>query len=285
MRFNHWHLGHRDGGDVVVVKLSGNAANVRLLDSSNFQSYRAGRRHKYYGGLITRSPSEIPVPRSGIWHVVADMQGLRGQPRIGIQVVPRAARQPLPRYQQPSLAPIAQAVAETPPLSIGTGNGYVNGSFPAPAYDVFISHASEDKDEVVRPLAVALLELSLSVWYDEFALRIGDSLRRKIDAGIANSRFGVVVLSEHFFSKQWPQYELDGIVTMRQTGKQGILPIWHKLTKDQVIAHSPPLADSIARSTTESTIAEIAAEIAEGIYDQKQHAAVGGLVVNDARNG
>ena len=281
MRFNHWNLGHRDSGDVVVVNLSGNAANVRLLDSSNFQSYKAGRRHSYYGGLITRSPAEIAIPRSGIWHVVADMQGLGGQSRIGIHMVPRAARQPLPRYQQASLAPIAQAVAEMPPASIGNGDGVVS----APDYDVFISHAAEDKDEVVRPLAVALQERGLMVWYDELALRIGDSLRRKIDEGIANSRFGVVVLSKHFFAKQWPQYELDGIVTMRQTGKQGILPIWHKLTKDHVIAQSPTLADTIARNTTESTVEEIAAEIAEVIHDQNQSAtSVGGLTVNDACN-
>ena len=287
MRFNHWNLGHRDGGDVVVVNLSGNAANVRLLDSSNFQSYKAGHGHRYYGGLITRSPAEIPIPRSGTWHVVADMQGLSGQSRIGVQVASRASRQPLPRYQQPSLAPIAQAAAEMSPpaLSASSGKGTGNGIAPAPDYDVFISHAAEDKDEVVRPLAAALQEQGLSVWYDELALRIGDSLRRKIDAGIANSRFGVVVLSEHFFAKQWPQYELDGIVTMHSTGKQGILPIWHKLTKDQVIAQSPPLADTIARNTTESTIVEIAAEIAEVIHDQKQPAiAGGGLIVNDTHS-
>ena len=264
MRFNHWDLGHREGGDVVVVDLSGNAANVRLLDSANFQSYKAGRRHQYYGGQITRSPSEIPIPRNGVWHVVSDMQGLGGQSRVGIQVAPRAARQPLPRYQPPPLAPIAQAVANVPPASLPIAH-----PTPTKTYDVFISHAAEDKDEVAHPLAVALEQRELSVWYDEFALRIGDSLRRKIDDGIARSRFGVVVLSEHFFAKGWPKYELDGIVTMRLTGEQVILPVWHRVTKEYIIAQSPSLADTIARNTTESTIEEIAAEIAEVIYDQK----------------
>ena len=50
MQFNHWNLGHRSQGDVVVVNISGNAANVRLLDSTNFQNYKSGRRHNYYGG-------------------------------------------------------------------------------------------------------------------------------------------------------------------------------------------------------------------------------------------
>ena len=73
-------------------------------------------------------------------------------------------------------------------------------------YDVFISHESEDKEEVVRPLANALVQRGLKVWCDEFELKIGDSLRRKIDR--ANSRFGIVVLSRDFIKKGWTNYEL-----------------------------------------------------------------------------
>jgi TIR domain len=70
-------------------------------------------------------------------------------------------------------------------------------------WDVFISHASEDKD-FVRPLAEVLQKSGLSVWYDEFALKVGDSLRRKIDEGLAKSRYGIVILSHAFFTKNWP---------------------------------------------------------------------------------
>lgn len=100
------------------------------------------------------------------------------------------------------------------------------------------------------------------MWYDEFELRIGDSLRRKIDSGLANSRFGVVVLSEAFFEKGWPNYELDGLVTRGVSGEQLILPIWHKISKAQVVQFSPSLADKVARNTATHTVEEIAAEIA-----------------------
>ena len=73
-------------------------------------------------------------------------------------------------------------------------------------YDLFICHASEDKDEIVRPLANALMNEGLTVWYDEFTLRIGDSLRQKIDQGLANSRVGLVVLSPAFISKGWTNW-------------------------------------------------------------------------------
>ena len=132
-----------------------------------------------------------------------------------------------------------------------------------PEYDVFISHASEDKNEIVRPLAKALVEKGVNVWYDEFEMKIGDSLRRKIDKGLANSRFGIVVISKDFIKKGWTNYELDGIITKAVSGEQIILPIWHNITKKEVIDFSPSLADKLARSTSINTVEEIATEIAD----------------------
>ena len=79
-------------------------------------------------------------------------------------------------------------------------------------YDVFISHASEDKEAIARPLYEALKARGLSVWFDEAELTLGDSLRRKIDDGLARCRYGIVILSPRFLEKEWPQRELDGLV-------------------------------------------------------------------------
>jgi cold shock CspA family protein len=130
-------------------------------------------------------------------------------------------------------------------------------------HDVFISHAYEDKDDCVRPLAAALLAHGLNVWYDEMTLKIGDSLRQEIDKGLANSKVGLVVLSPSFIKKGWTKYELNGIVTRSVSGEQILLPIWHKITKQQVVDFSPSIADKVARSTATHTIEEIAKEIAE----------------------
>lgn len=136
-------------------------------------------------------------------------------------------------------------------------------------YDVFISHAAEDKDDVARPLAEALRNNGLTVWYDEFELRIGDSLRRKIDKGIANSNFGVIVISRDFINKGWTNYELDGLITRSVNGEQTMLPVWHNITKREVINYSPSLADKLARSTTDFTVEEIADEITDLIQERK----------------
>jgi hypothetical protein len=130
-------------------------------------------------------------------------------------------------------------------------------------WDVFISHASGDKDTVARPLRDALARLGVTVWLDEAEMRIGHSLRRKIDDGIRSSRFGVVVLSEAFFRKGWTNHELDGLVTRTVVGEQSLLPIWNDLTAEQVRAFSPSLADKVAMSTSQFRIEDIAEQIAE----------------------
>jgi hypothetical protein len=71
-----------------------------------------------------------------------------------------------------------------------------------------------------------------------------------------------VVMSRSFFAKGWPQYELDGIVSRAVSGQQQMLPIWHEITKDEVMAQAPSLVDKVARSTSQYTIDEIAQEIA-----------------------
>lgn len=113
-------------------------------------------------------------------------------------------------------------------------------------WDVFISHATEDKDAFVRPLANALEGSGLSVWYDEFTLKIGDSLRRKIEDGLANSRYGVVVLSKKFFAKKWPQDELDGLASKEIAGTKVILPVWHEVEFEEVQHHAPMLSGRVA---------------------------------------
>ena len=118
-------------------------------------------------------------------------------------------------------------------------------------HDLFICHASEDKEEFVRPLAQALRDKRLDVWYDEFQLTVGDSLREAIDKGLASSRYGIVVLSRHFFTKRWPQRELSALVAKENAeDNQRILPIWHNIDRDEVVRHSPLLADVWAISSS-----------------------------------
>lgn len=266
MEYTHYDLGQRQGGEIVEITLRGNAANVRLLDSSNFQSFRSGRQHHAVGGHATQSPIRLQVPSSGHWYVVIDMGGYSGTVSSAVRVLP--GRLPSIRYT-PDIP-----LSSVPSLVQRQGSAELAGitaDAEAREYDVFVSYASEDKAEVVRPLVQALQDHGLRVWYDEFELRIGDSLRRKIDKGLAHSRFGVVVFSKLFFNKGWTNYELDGLVTRSVSGDQVLLPIWHNVTKKEVVEYSASLADKVARSTSTHTVEEIAAEIAEVITGAAVH--------------
>ncbi|GAB5347816.1 hypothetical protein TMRO357_00744 [Alteriqipengyuania sp. 357] len=128
-------------------------------------------------------------------------------------------------------------------------------------HDVFISHAWEDKEGFVRELAEKCHEVGVDAWYDETAVKWGQSLRQAIDRGLANAYFGVVILSENFFKKQWTNYELDGLLQKESSGSGAVLPIWHKVTKDEVESFSPSLANRLALNTAIVTVDEIVDEL------------------------
>jgi hypothetical protein len=133
---------------------------------------------------------------------------------------------------------------------------------PQKQCDFFISHATEDKDEIVRPLAEAIEKAGFKVWYDEFSLNWGDSIRQKIDEGLVNSKYGIVIFSNHFLKKKsWTEYELNGLVSKEMDGHKVILPIWHKVTKDEVKSYSPSLADKMALNTSIHSIDEIVEQL------------------------
>jgi hypothetical protein len=204
--------------------------------------------------------------------------------RVTVRTQQTVQRRVVPQVNSGAAAPaLPHTSTSTPsPSSISTRRAAHRASSSAPIYevaenlgeligesprefDVFISHASEDKGDLVRPLANALREAGLEVWYDEFELGLGDSLRRKIDEGIRRARFGIVVLSEAFFAKQWTQYELDGIVTAQVTGRQIILPLWHGVGRDEVFNFSPSLADKVAVDTATRAIKDLASNIVEAV--------------------
>ncbi|MCU1634338.1 MAG: hypothetical protein JWM61_2990 [Micrococcaceae bacterium] len=258
-------LGTLKKGATVVVTLR-NQANVLLMDASNYRTYSGGRggRFKFHGGLVKKSPARISVPSSGHWILAVDLGGKTG--RISASVaVEQPPRGDLPEYRSPAKESVSGQVSVRRP-SLPESDDEFNGR----TWDVFLSHASEDKADVALPLAEALERRGVTVWLDKAELRIGDSLRRRIDRGIRSSRFATIILSESYFSKGWPQYELDGIVTLTVGGQQNLLPIWHNIDRDFVLERSPSLADKFARSTSDTEIDEVAEEIAQLVLEARQ---------------
>lgn len=138
-------------------------------------------------------------------------------------------------------------------------------SSEVPKYDVFVSHAWEDKESFVDEFVQALRNRNLKVWYDTTKMKWGDSMRSKIDEGLRQSRFGVAVLSPDYISegKYWTKVELDGLFQLESVNGKVLLPIWHNLTKEQVMDYSPIIAGKLAMNTDSLTSDEIADKLVE----------------------
>jgi len=135
------------------------------------------------------------------------------------------------------------------------------------SYDVFISHAGEDKDPVARPLANELRDREFDVWFDEFELQIGDRLRRSIDDGLANSNHGIIILSEAYFGKQWPEEELEGLMSRENDNTDIILPLWYGVGEKEVTEYSPMLSGRVAGVIDEDNVDRIAESLSGILRD------------------
>jgi hypothetical protein len=136
MQYQLYDLGNVERGKIVEVTL-GYAANVRIMDSSNYSSFKNGRRHKYIGGYVKRSPYKATLPNTAHWYVVVDLGGYSGKVSSSVRVLAGV----LPEAKQ-------QSLSSTPSLLLGHNTPPTDGVDYSREYDVFISHASEDKDSI-----------------------------------------------------------------------------------------------------------------------------------------
>ena len=130
----------------------------------------------------------------------------------------------------------------------------------------FISHDSKDKDDLVRELALELSKLMCPVWYDEYSLKVGASLRESIEKGLKETKNCIVVLSPNFLSNEgWGKTEFDSVFTREIIEKKNVmLPIWHNVNVNQVYEYSPKLADKVGLKSSLG-IKELAKKLANEI--------------------
>lgn len=131
-------------------------------------------------------------------------------------------------------------------------------------YDVFISYASEDREAIAYPLAQELIKNGYNVWYDEFSISLGSSIRQSIDKGIRKSKYYIVILSKAFFNKGWTNYELDGLVEVNIERPGTLLPIWFNVSKSEVAEYSKSLSNILSiKATNNSSISNIVIKLNE----------------------
>lgn len=117
-------------------------------------------------------------------------------------------------------------------------------------YDIFVSHAVEDKVEVTNELTCRLKDAGLAVWYSGEGLQLGKSIADAVNAGMVASDFGIIVLSPMYLQARWALTELEALFALETTGKLRILPLWHNLSVDDVLEQLPLLAGRYGLSTS-----------------------------------
>lgn len=148
--------------------------------------------------------------------------------------------------------------------TIATSSGNIFNSDGTEEFDVFLSHAAEDKESFCDEFSNVLQEkYGLKVWYDSISIKWGDSIRVEIDKGLKKSKFGVVILSRNYIKKYWTNYELEALFQIESNGGKIILPIWHDITKKEIQNFSPALAGKLAMNTGMMTPDEIAEKLNE----------------------
>ena len=135
-------------------------------------------------------------------------------------------------------------------------------------WDVFVCHASEDKERFVEPLANRLRDLAVRVWFDKHILKPGDRLSEMIADGLAQSRFGLLVFSKAFMGKPWTRYEMSGLVNRFVEEKTRLIPIWLGVGREDVCSMNPALADLFAITADPKNINAAALEILRTIRPQ-----------------
>lgn len=111
----------------------------------------------------------------------------------------------------------------------------------------FICHDTRDKEGIAQPLALALQRRMCTVWFDEFTLKVGDSLRAEIEKGLRECSKCIIVISQHFLSNEgWTKREYDSIFTREILNQKSvILPVWNGVSAKDIYDYSPSLADKV----------------------------------------
>lgn len=128
-----------------------------------------------------------------------------------------------------------------------------------PEYDVFISHANKDKENLIEELYGSLKTLGVKIFYDKESLEWGDNWKDRILNGTKKAEFAIIVISKNFFDREWTERELSEFLNRQnRNGQKLILPILHNITVSQLQEKYPSVANIQAIDSSKYSCDQIA---------------------------
>lgn len=133
----------------------------------------------------------------------------------------------------------------------------------------FISHDSRDKDAIARIIAEKLVAHGVPVWFSEFSLHVGDSLRESIEKGLRECEKCILILTPNFLCNSgWTKTEFNAVFTRELIEcSHKILPVWAGVTQREVFDYSPTLVDRYA-AQWDMGVENVIASLARAIRNQ-----------------
>lgn len=248
------------------------AANVSISKNASISMTKSKMKQiESYTNTAIKAESES----ADLQKKIADKRGKRNAAAQRLQKEEEAEKKKKDRVTQQIMRSYESRIEELQNMAVAAvtvSNTYIIGDNEdqnLSEYDVFVSHAWEDKDDFVDEFVDELRTHGIKVWYDTSEIKWGDSMRKRIDDGLRKSRFGIVVLSPNYIreGKYWTKAELDGLFQLDSISGKVLLPIWHNLTKKEVMDYSPIIASKLAMNTASMTPKEIADELKKLLTD------------------
>jgi TIR domain len=128
--------------------------------------------------------------------------------------------------------------------------------------DVFLCHAWDDRNGVARELHDLLESRGVSVWFSEKDVRLGSTLLREIDKGLAKSRVGIVLVTPALLQR----VAAEGIADKELSAllaRDLLVPIVHNTTYEALREISPLLGSRSGLNTADESMSCVAAKLAE----------------------
>jgi len=251
-----------------VAKLQKKIANAQKdINRTKSASTKASKAKQIDGWASELAKKQSSIAEYG--KKIADKRSKRNSEYQRLQRALADEQKTLQKNYERTIENLTQKISVSDITShVEEQNNYQDGE----KYDVFISHAWEDKEDFVDKFVTALEKLGIRVWYDTKKLQWGDSMRSKIDDGLRKSKFGIAILSPNYIAegKYWTKEEFNGLFQLESINGKKILPIWHNLTKNQVMKFSTMIADKKAMTTANMTLEEIAQALKELLDSMKK---------------
>lgn len=261
MNFKAFDMGNCKGGEIIEIILKGDGVNVSIMDAPNYFEYKNGRKHKYIGGHVQSSPYKVMLPYDAHWYVAIDFGGYPGEAKCAVRKL--SGKLPKLPGEKDGIIRVSTSGGSVDEEDIKSEfNLDIDTGYGLKEFDYFITYAQEKYKEIAQPLANAMAFRGKKICLEDFAMEKEDNLVKMVQKGFLQAKRGIIIISKEFAENGWLTYELDEILNLKKNDENLVTPVWHRVTKDEIIqACGTAFLSTMEYNTMTRTVTELIADL------------------------